>query len=80
MIYKIYKGNKTYMFPSMEIATPEVIEDKFPAILMFPHIIGTDENDQVIFSVENLSAARTEHKIPAEMTDEEAVEIGRAHV
>lgn len=72
---KIYTGDKTMMFPSGAMASPETVLEQFPAILEFPHIIETDEMEQVIFAVQNLSSARGMHNVPAELSDGEAAEF-----
>ena len=69
-----YTGEKTYMFPNGDLATPEQVLEEFPAILTFPHIIETDESGQVLFAVENLSAARTRHEIDVTLTEDEAIQ------
>ena len=71
---EIYDGTKTYMYPNMKLATPEVVLADFPAILAFKHVIETDENGQVLFAVENFSAMRSRYNIDTTLTDDEALE------
>lgn len=73
-VLEFYTGEKTYMYPNMKIATPEVVVADFPAILTFKHAIETDENGQVLFAVDNFSAMRTRYDIDKTKTDEEALE------
>lgn len=68
-----YDGTKTFMYPNMKIATPEVILADFPAILTFKHVVETDENEQVFFGVENFSAMKTRYNIDSSLTDDEAL-------
>ena len=68
-----YTGTKTYMFPNGEIATPEVMEQNYPAITTFTHIIGTDEMGEVCFAVQNLSAMRGFYGIDSSLTEAEAI-------
>lgn len=68
-----YVGNKTYMFPNGEIATPDIVRSKFPAIEHFAHIIETDESGEVMFAVENLSAVRSRMGISSELSESEAI-------
>ena len=68
-----YTGNKTYMFPNGAIATPEIIEQNYPAITTFTHIIETDEMGEVCFAVQNLSAMRGFYGIDSSLTEEEAI-------
>lgn len=58
-----YTGEKTYMFPNGEIATPERVLQDFPAALDFVHVVETDDNSEVLFSMENLSALKTLYKL-----------------
>ena len=68
-----YTGQKTYMFPNGAIATPEVIEAQFPAVNVFPHIIETDENGEVCFAVQNLSAMRSFYEVDSSLDESEAI-------
>lgn len=68
-----YTGNKTYMFPNGELATPERMLQQFPAILTFTHMIETDEAGQVAFAVQNLSAMRGVYGIDSTLTEDEAI-------
>lgn len=71
-VLKIYDG-KTRMYPSGIIATKERVLSDYPAVEMFTHVISTDENDETIYSLHNLSFLRTTYDIPKELNDEEAV-------
>lgn len=73
VILEFYNGRKTYMYPNGEVATPERIEQDFPAISIFKHVIETDASGQVCFAVENFSAMRTRYEIDSSLTDEEAI-------
>lgn len=68
-----YTGTKTYMFPNGAIATPEVMEQNYPAITTFTHIIETDEMGEVCFAVQNLSAMRGFYGIDSSLTEAEAI-------
>lgn len=69
-----YLGNKTYMFPNGMIATPEIIEEKYPAVKVFTHVIETDEAGQVCFAIQNLSAMRSIYNIDKSLDEEEAIQ------
>lgn len=73
-VLEIYDGTKTYMYPNMTLATPEVMIANYPAILNFTHIIETDEAGEVCFAIENLSAMRSRYNIDKSLTPEEAVQ------
>ena len=67
-----YTGNITYMFPNGEIATPERLEQDFPAITLFPHVL--EVNGNVCQAVMELSALRQMHDIDENLSEEEAIE------
>ena len=72
-IVEKYTGKKTYMFPNGAIATPEVIEQQFPAVTAFTHIIETDEAGEVCFAVQNLSAMRGFYGIDSSLDEGQAI-------
>lgn len=61
----------TYMFPSGEIATPDVIIKQFPAVTHFTHVL--EVNGDVCQAVMNLNALRGIHNIDPALTEEEAI-------
>lgn len=73
-VLEFYDGTKTYMYPNMKLATPQIMQADYPAILAFPHVIETDENGQVCFAIENFSAMRSRYNIDRNLTNEEALE------
>lgn len=75
MIKKIrkYTGEKLYMYPSGALATKERVLEDCPAVFTFTHIIETDENEQVMFALQNLSAMRNAYGIEASLTEDEAI-------
>jgi hypothetical protein len=68
-----WTGEKTYMYPNGELATPERINADFPAGLHFTHVIETDEKGQVCFAFMNLSALESQYGIDPELSDDEAI-------
>ena len=68
-----YDPAKTYMYPNGGIATPVSIQKKFPAITMFTHVIETDLSEEILFSVENLSALRSLHEIDSKLSETAAI-------
>lgn len=69
-----YEGNKTYMFPNGEIATPERVLKDYPASTTFAHIIETDEAGEVMFAIQNLSAIRSQMGIDSSLSESEAIQ------
>ena len=72
-ILEKYTGNKTYMFPNGALATPQAVLDQFPAATAFVHVVETDENGEVMWAFENLSAMRTLHGIDKSLSEAEAI-------
>ena len=72
-ILEKYTGEKIYMFPNGALATKEAVLDQFPAALSFVHIVETDENGEVMWAFENLSAMRTMHNIDKSLSESEAI-------
>ena len=70
---EFYDGTKTYMYPNMKLATPEIMQADFPAILTFRHVIETDESGQVCFAIENFSAMRSRFNIDPSLEETEAL-------
>ena len=68
-----YTGEKTFMYPNGELATKERVLQDFPAALTFTHIMETDEEEQVCFSMQNLSAMRGVYGIHKSLTEDEAI-------
>ena len=66
-----FNGIKTYMFPSGEVATPEVIRKKFPAVDNFVHVI--EVNGDVCQAVMNLNALRSIHDIDTALSEGAAI-------
>lgn len=72
-IIEKYTGNKTYMFPNGALATKQAVLEQFPAALDFVHVVETDENGEVMWAFQNLSAMRTMHKIDKSLSEEQAI-------
>lgn len=68
-----YTGDKTYMFPNGAIATKEAVLKQFPAALAFVHYVETDENGEVMWAFQNLSAMRTMYEIDSSLSEDEAL-------
>ncbi|HJA35802.1 MAG TPA: hypothetical protein H9666_04845 [Firmicutes bacterium] len=68
-----YTGEKTYMFPNGKLATPEEVLQQFSAALEFVHVVETDENGEVMFAFNNLSALRSMYGIEQSLGEDEAI-------
>ena len=73
LIVEKYTGERTYMAPSGKLYTREAVLADFPAALTFAHIVTTDENHEVMYAMENLSAMRSVHGIGAGLSEQEAI-------
>lgn len=72
-ILKIY-DEKTRMYPSGKVATKDTVYADYPAVKVFTHVIETDENDEVIYAINNLSALLTSYNIDKSLSEQEAVQ------
>ena len=72
-IVEKYTGEHTYMFPNGAIADKEAVLKEFPAALTFAHYVETDENHEVMWAFQNLSAMRTMYNIDSSLSEEEAL-------
>ena len=68
-----YTGTKTYMFPTGNLATPEIVAEKYPSVKVFTHVVETDEGGQVLMAIMNLSALRSIHKIDSSLSEDDAI-------
>ena len=68
-----YNGDKTYMYPTSKIATPEVVTEDFPAWQVFPHVIVTD--GQTIYSFVSLASMRSRYEIDNSLSDDDAIAV-----
>ena len=68
-----YTGEKVYMFPNGALATKDAVLEQFPAALAFVHYVETDENGEVMWAFQNLSAMRTMYQIDAALSESEAL-------
>lgn len=68
-----YNGSKTYMFPNGDLATHDVVKEKFPAVSTFTHIVETDEAGQVMFAIQNLAAIKSQMGIDSNLSDAESI-------
>lgn len=73
MKYELYKGNKTYLYPNMEIASPERVLSDYPGILTFKHLIKTNDAGEVLYAVENLNTLRSKNVKFEELSDDEFI-------
>ena len=71
--FEIYTGEKTYMFLTGKLANVQTVVSEYPAILVFPHVVETDENSQVLFAIHNLSALCSMYGIEQSLTDNEKI-------
>ena len=68
-----YTGEKTYMFPTGEIADPETVYKNYPAAKVFTFVVGTDPAGQVMMSMDNLSVLCGVYGIDSSLSEDEAI-------
>lgn len=73
-IIEKYTGEKTYMFPNGVLATKEAVLAEFPSALVFTHVVETDENGEVMWAMQNLSAMRSMYNIDKGLSESQAIE------
>lgn len=73
LVVEKYTGEKTYMAPSGALYTKEAVLNDFPAALAFAHIVTTDENGEVMYAMQNLSAMRGQYEIDSSLSEDEAI-------
>ena len=72
-ILEKYTGEKVYMFPNGGFGTKDAVLKQFPAALSFVHVVETDENGEVMWAFNNLSAMRSMYKIDRSLSEAEAI-------
>lgn len=72
---RLYDETKTYQWPNGEMATPEDVRRRHPATEHFPFLIETDENEQVILAIQNLSHMRGFYNIKPILPNEKALSL-----
>lgn len=73
-----YDPRKTYIYPNLQIATPEHIQMNYSAVNVTKCVIETDEDGAMFFSVSPFSAIKTKHKDNLDYTgktDDEVLQI-----
>lgn len=68
-----YTGDKTYMFPNGSIATKEAVLKEFPAAETFTFVVTTDDGEEVMWGMDNLSGLRASHNIDPSLSEDEAI-------
>lgn len=72
-ILEKYTGERVYMFPNGVLATKEAVLKSFPSCLTFAFVVETDENHEVMWAMQNLSAMRSMYNIDTTLSEEEAI-------
>lgn len=70
---ELYNKSKTYAFPTGALASPEVVAERYPATKLFTHVVETDPNGQVMFSLTNLSVLRARYNVADSLSVEDAI-------
>ena len=68
---EFFDATKTYMFPNGEVASPDIIKAKFPAVDQFLHVL--ELNGPVVQAVMSFQALQNLYQIEPTLTAEEAM-------
>lgn len=68
-----YNPEKTYVYVTGELATPEVVQQKHPAVKLFTFIVETDEQGQTMFAFQSLASLRSIMNIDSSLSEDEAI-------
>ena len=68
-----YAGDKTYVRGDGGLATPQWMEERWPAIATVTHVIETDESGQCLLAIDPLSRLRAIFDIDAALTEDQAI-------
>lgn len=66
-----FTGEKVYMFPNGQVATPEIMRKNYSALDYFPHIIQVSGN--TCLAIQELGAMRNFYGIDDSLTEDEAI-------
>lgn len=70
---EIYNPEKTYLFPSMQVATPEKVQTEYSATNITKCVIETDVHGEMFYSIESLNSLKNRHNIDSELSDTDAL-------
>lgn len=70
---ELYDKTKTYIFGTGKLATPEIVQETYPACKQTTFVVGTDEAGESFLSFNSLNKLRTQYGIDSSLTKEEAV-------
>lgn len=71
-----YDNSKTYVFPSMAVATPDVVGMNYAVVNTgLPVVIETDESGIMLYSIELLTGMRSRYEIDPSLSNEEALKV-----
>ena len=73
IIVEKYTGERVYMAPNGAIYDKAAVLRDFPAALTFAHVITTDENHEVMYSMQNLSAVCGQYGIDKSLGEAEKI-------
>lgn len=70
---EFYNNNKTYMYPTGVLATPERVKKDYPATEVFKFVVTTNEAGEVIYGLDTLSSLRSNYEIDSSLSENDAL-------
>lgn len=71
--FEFYNSEKTYLFPNLELATPERIQMEFSAVNNFKCVVETDEEGQIFYASYLFTDIRDRLGVERGLSDEETL-------
>lgn len=62
---EFYDQGKTYIYPTLKLATPERIQADYPATTIIPHLVITDQEGKMLYSILPVSTVSESYDVPA---------------
>lgn len=70
---EFYEPEKTYLYPNMQVATPEMIQASYSAVNVTKCVIGTDSSHTKFSSIDVFSEMKDRYDIDPELNDADAL-------
>ena len=72
-ILEKYTGEKTYLYPSGGIGTPESVKSEFPGCELYTFVVTTNESRDMMYAMQSLSNLRARYEIDQSLSEDEAI-------
>ena len=68
-----YDNTKTYYYLTGQVATPQDVLEKYPAVANITYVMETDKDEKLILSMDMLSMIRGIYNIDDSLNDDDAI-------